>query len=114
MTLLLVMAVAGCGDDDGGSASAPAADCNGSGTTEVAIPEFAFDPDPVTVCAGDSIVWENTHDQAHTSTSDDNLWKTGNIDAGGSAQPVAFPDAGTFAYFCSLHPFMKGTVEVGS
>ena len=82
-------------------------------TVTVEIPEFAFSPTPVQVKACDSVVWENTHTQAHTSTGKgDKAWSTGNIADGATSDPVLFDQTGSFAYICALHPFMKGTVEV--
>ncbi len=128
-TLLLGTALFGlvgltaCGDSDeptedasavdGGDAVA--ADCEASPgeTITVEIPEFAFSPDPVEISACDSVVWENTHSQAHTSTGKgDKAWSTDNIAAGSAAEPVLFDESGSFAYICALHPFMTGTVEV--
>ena len=116
--LALLLVAAGCGDttEDDESASEPAGQPEQAACDEpvaVAIPEFSFDPDPVSVAAGCEVVWENTHDQPHTSTGDgEQTWKTGNVAPGDTSDPVAFPDAGEFTYLCSLHPFMKGTVVV--
>jgi plastocyanin len=124
LTLLGVAALglaglAGCGDT---TADEPTADAAGGGadcaagtgeTVTVEIPEFMFEPTPVEISACDSVVWKNTHDQAHTSTGKgDKAWSTGNIAAGSESDPVRFEDAGSFAYICALHPFMQGTVEV--
>ena len=106
--------LAGCGDttadEDAGSASGGAAECE---TVTVEIPEFAFAPDPVEISACDSVVWENTHTQAHTSTGNgDQQWSTGNIAAGATSDPVTFEEPGELTYICALHPFMTGTVLV--
>jgi plastocyanin len=108
------LALAGCGDttaDEGaGSASGEAAECE---TVTVEIPEFAFAPDPIEVSACDSVAWENTHTQAHTSTGNgDQQWSTGNIPAGATSDPVTFEGPGELTYICALHPFMTGTVLV--
>ena len=106
--------LAGCGDttadEDAGSASGGAAECE---TVTVEIPEFAFAPDPVEISACDSVVWENTHTQAHTSTGNgDQQWSTGNIATGATSDPVTFEEPGELTYICALHPFMTGTVLV--
>ena len=77
----------------------------------VEIVDFTFAPAEVQVPVGGSVVWTNNDTQPHTATS------AGAFDTG-SLQPqtsvtVAFPTAGTFAYICSFHPFMTGTVVVG-
>ena len=127
VALLGLVALAGCGDtsaDDEASTdestestseSGETADCEaGAGeTVTVEIPEFVFDPTPVEISACDSVVWKNTHDQAHTSTGKgDKAWSTGNVAAGSESEAVLFDATGSFTYICALHPFMEGTVEV--
>jgi plastocyanin len=77
----------------------------------VGITDFKFDPPEIRVPVGGSVVWTNNDGQQHTATS------SGNFDAGaiepGASMTVAFPTAGTFAYICSFHPFMTGSVVVG-
>jgi plastocyanin len=113
---ILVLALAACGDTSTEDATTDAAvdcDANPGETVTVDIPEFAFDPTPVEVNACDSVVWENTHDQAHTSTGKgDKAWSTDNLAPGSTSEPVLFGEAGTFTYICALHPFMEGTVDV--
>jgi len=108
--------LAACGDttaDEPADAAAAGCDAGAGDTVTVEIPEFAFSPDPVQISACDSVIWENTHDQAHTSTGKgDQAWSTGNIAPGAAAEPVRFEETGSFSYICALHPFMTGTVEV--
>jgi plastocyanin len=130
ITLIAVTGLAACGDtsaddastdmtattaESGGSGGGAPADCDMAPgeTVTVEIPEFMFSPDPVEISACDSVVWKNTHTQAHTSTGKgDKAWSTDNIAAGSESEPVLFDETGSFAYICALHPFMKGTVEV--
>jgi plastocyanin len=103
------LSLSACGDDDGDARSAG----RDLQTVTVQIPGFEFEPDPIRIGVGDSVVWENVHDQPHTATGDGGLrFSTGNLAAGESSDPVAFDEAGTFTYLCALHPFMTGTVEV--
>jgi plastocyanin len=119
-TLLAALTLAGacgltaCGDTDAAPADEAAGCAEGAGETlTVEIPDFAFDPNPMEVDACDRIVWRNTHDQAHTSTSTgEDGWSTGNIAPGDEAAPVVFETPSPRTYMCALHPFMKGTVEV--
>jgi len=107
--------LAACGDtsDDEPADAAAGCDAGAGETVTVEIPEFVFSPDPVQISTCDEIVWENTHDQPHTSTGKgDQAWSTGNVAPGASAEPVRFEEAGSFSYICALHPFMTGTVEV--
>lgn len=116
-TLALVAAspvvLAACGDDDGAGAE-PAAGEPEAVTVTVTVPEFAFEPDPIRIDAGQSVVWENAHDQAHTATGTGGFdFDTGSIAPGETSDAVRFADPGSFTYRCALHPFMQGTVEVG-
>lgn len=107
--------------DTGRNPSAPSPDRNTTmapaeraGSVTVEIPGFRFDPDPLRVKVGTAVVWHNGHDQAHTSTgAGTKRWNTQNIAPGATSAPVTFDEPGTYPYFCALHPFMKGTVEVG-
>ena len=104
-----------CGEtsgDDGAGATEPCGAEDGT-TVVVEIPDFTFQPDPVTVDRCDDVVWLNAHDQAHTSTGDgEQRWSTGNLAPGDRSEPVSFEEAGAHTYLCALHPFMTGTVEV--
>jgi plastocyanin len=76
----------------------------------VTIAGFAFDPASVTIQVGDSVTWTNQDSTAHTATAA-GAFDTGNIASGASAT-VTSDTAGTFAYVCSIHPTMTGTVVV--
>ena len=124
LTLLASLALIACGDDEPSSAGAPAEmsssddapESEGGGqTVTVDIGEFVFDPTPVEVAVGDSVVWENVHNQPHTASGNgDQRWDTANIAPGDTSDPVTFDEAGTYTYICGLHPFMEGTVEVSA
>jgi plastocyanin len=77
----------------------------------VAIQNFAFSPDSVTVNVGDSVTWTNNDAEAHTATADDGSWDTGSL-AQGASGSVTFDTAGEFAYHCEFHSNMTGTVIV--
>lgn len=77
----------------------------------VSIANFAFAPATVTVTVGDTVTWTNTDAVVHTATASDGSWDTGDIAEGASAS-ITFQAAGTFAYICTPHPTMTGTVIV--
>ena len=77
----------------------------------VTIAGFAFDPATVTIQVGDTVTWTNQDSAAHTATAGDGSFDTGSIANGGS-QTVTFDTAGTYAYICSFHPQMTGSVVV--
>ena len=80
-------------------------------TSAVNIQGSAFNPPTTTVRVGDAVTWTNRDAFSHTSTSDTAAWDTGVI-AAGTSRSVTFTSAGTFAYHCSIHTFMKGTIVV--
>jgi plastocyanin len=80
-------------------------------TATVGIHTGAFGPEQVSVLAGDSVEWLNQSLQTHTVTSRDALFGSGYIGTGGSFSQ-AFPSAGAFAYYCQVHAFMTGEVDV--
>ena len=80
-------------------------------TSAVNIQNSAFAPPTTTIKVGDTVTWTNRDAFSHTSTSDTGAWNTGVITAGTSGS-FTFTSAGTFAYHCSIHSFMKGTVIV--
>ena len=89
-----------------------------TGGPEITIPRGAevlgtraFSPSPLEVTAGATVTWTNTDTVDHTSTSNAAGWNSGTI-APGRQFSVAFPNAGTFAYHCTIHPGMVGTVVV--
>ena len=78
----------------------------------VVIQNFSFMPPTATINVGDSITWRNMDPLVHTATSDTGAFNTGQIGASGGTRTVAFAVAGTFAYHCSIHTTMKGTIVV--
>jgi plastocyanin len=77
----------------------------------VSMSGLAFHPATVTVNVGDTVTWTNNDGVAHTATADGGSFDTGTIGNGSSAS-VTFNTAGTFAYHCSVHPTMQGSVVV--
>jgi plastocyanin len=80
-------------------------------TSPVTIQGSAFSPATITVRAGDAVTWTNRDGFSHTATSDSAAWDTGIINTGAS-KTITFASAGTFAYHCSIHTFMKGSIIV--
>jgi plastocyanin len=76
----------------------------------VRIESFTFTPGSVTVNIGDTVTWRNDDTAGHTATAASEF-DTGAIAPGATAE-ITFATAGTFAYVCSIHPQMSGTVVV--
>jgi plastocyanin len=74
--------------------------------------EWTYSPDQVSVKMGTRVVWTNSGAVAHTVTADDGTsFDSGSIDPKTSFALTATA-AGTFAYHCTFHPWMKGTLVV--
>ena len=78
--------------------------------TNVSIANLAYDPASVTVAPGAIVQWTNNDSTAHTVTFD-NTPDCSRVEAGQSTG-ATFNAAGTYAYHCTIHPSMKGTVVV--
>ncbi len=84
----------------------------GARAEDVTIVDFSFDPTNLTVAVGDTVTWTNEDDAVHTVTSDgDGPLDSGDLDAAASYE-ATFGQPGTFAYICTIHPSMDGTVKV--
>ncbi|MBV8532143.1 MAG: cupredoxin family copper-binding protein [Candidatus Eremiobacteraeota bacterium] len=77
----------------------------------VQIKNDAFHPDTLAITAGQSVTFTNDDDDAHTVTASDGSFDSKGLDTNGVWRHV-FSKPGTYAYFCELHPFMKGTIVV--
>jgi LPXTG-motif cell wall-anchored protein len=75
------------------------------------ISDFKYAPSSITVTAGDSVTWTNDGPAGHSATADDGSFDTGVLGRGTSGSH-RFTKAGTYAFHCTPHPFMKGTVVV--
>lgn len=129
LALLLVVAATACsgsamtGLNSGGGGGGGG---NGGGTSaSVTIQDYAFSPATLTIKAGTSVTWTNSGPSTHTVTSD----SAGMFDSGMLAPPMASTDPyggtssgqtftmafhtpGTYAYHCTNHATMHGTVVV--
>jgi plastocyanin len=94
----------------GGGPTSSAAATTGSGTA-VTIDNFAFSPATSKVKVGQKVSWTNKQQGvAHTVTADG-----GTFDhpmPSGATFSFAFTKAGSFAYHCTIHPSMHGTIVV--
>ncbi len=93
---------------------------------KVAIPEGAaipedgqiyYDPEVIDVTVGTTVTWENVDNTMHTATSGNpdggpNAVFDSDIMLAGDKFEFTFTDAGNYDYYCILHPWMVGTVNV--
>ena len=80
-------------------------------TATVHIRNFAYVPVKLSVARGTVVRFVNDDDEAHTVTATDRSFDSGGLDTG-DAWTHRFTAAGTETYFCTLHPYMRGTIVV--
>jgi plastocyanin len=80
-------------------------------TVEVKIDNFSFGPATLTVPAGTTVSWTNRDDIPHTVVSTDGVFKSKVLDTDDKFS-FTFSKAGSYPYFCSIHPKMTGKVVV--
>lgn len=98
----------------------------GGGETTVVMPlgssgatsGAGYEPATITISPGGAVIWDNQDNALHTATSGesptpDGKFDTGLIGANQESKPVTMPtEPGEYKYFCTLHPFLVGTVTV--
>ncbi len=109
LVLALVAIPFGGADSSGSQPSAG----DGRATNGVAIVNFKFRPQEVTIQAGTKVTWTNEDSAPHTATAEGGkfAFDTGTLDRG-EAKSVTLAKPGTYEYICDIHPFMTGTVTV--
>jgi plastocyanin len=110
LAVILTLGVLGLGV---GQKSSAALAQDKASTAEVKIDNFSFGPASLTVAVGTTVIWTNRDDIPHTvvSTDDPKTFKSKVLDTD-ERFSFTFTKAGTYAYFCSVHPKMTGKVIV--
>ena len=70
-----------------------------------------FNHQDLTVAEGTTVTWTNAGEVIHTTTSNDGLWDSGVLESGQNFH-FTFTQAGSFAFFCAIHPSMTATITV--
>jgi len=78
---------------------------------QIALDNFAFSPTPRTVSAGVEVTWINRDDVPHIIVDTKGTFSSRVLDTN-QQYSHRFATAGTYNYFCSIHPKMTGTVVV--
>lgn len=86
-------------------------------TSKITSEIMNFALENLTVHTGIEVTWVSRDQTTHTATSGqpsepDCIWDTGFLRQDESSSPVLFNTAGTFPYFCRVHPIMQATVTV--
>lgn len=87
--------------------TAPAA----AGETQVVIDNFTFTPATATVAVGTTVTWTNRDDIPHNVVSTEQKFKSSVLDTDEKFSHT-FDTAGSYKYFCSIHPKMTGEIVV--
>src|SRR6266478_1720644 len=80
--------------------------------SEVVIDSFSFSPKTTVVPIGATVTWTNHDNVPHVIASDDDQFNKSPVLKTGQSFSNAFATAGTYSYFCSIHPRMRGKIIV--
>lgn len=118
-----LLAVTACGSDDSTSsdsmtpADAPMAtdaSVTADGSATVGLKDSRYDPTDIEISVGDTVTFTNNDPYNHTVTSADGSAIV--FDSGEISEDVTFEQsfdtAGSYDFFCQIHPTMRGTVTV--
>jgi plastocyanin len=83
----------------------------GASPADVSMSVSAYAPTDVQVLVGDTVRWKNDSIRAHTVSADDGSWSSAQIPSSDS-YAHRFDAPGQVAYYCKLHVFMRGVVDV--
>ena len=97
---------------DAGSGEGACTPSTAAGTVEASMAQRAFVPTTIQAKVGDVIVWTNSDTLPHTATHKDDAACTTETLSPGATGGLTFSAAGTYAFFCKIHPDMTGTIEV--
>ena len=82
-------------------------------TATVTIDNFSFKPSELVIARGTTVTWVNRDDVPHTATAKGKApaFDSKTID-GDERFAFKFDAAGTYKYYCKVHPHMTGTIVV--
>jgi plastocyanin len=108
---LVGLTLGACGSSGTKTSSAVPGAGTPAGGHLVTIKGYAYEPAKLTIKAGTAVDVANKDSEPHTLTADDKSFDTGNIEKGKS-KALTLGAPGTYHYYCTLHPYMKGTITV--
>ena len=88
-----------------------AQDATKKDANEITIDNFTFTPKELTIAVGTTVKWVNHDDIPHTVVEKKTTFRSKALDTDDSYS-FTFTSAGSFDYFCGLHPHMVGQVIV--
>jgi plastocyanin len=110
-----VPASSGGGGGGGGSCPGSAAVTeSGTATTKISATDtLQFSPSSSNAKVGDVVQWTNTGSVLHNITFDADSCLTDSSFQPQATWEIKFSKAGTYAYHCTIHPGMDGSITVG-
>ena len=78
---------------------------------KVTIKSLKYSSNTIQITKGETVEWVNDDLTPHTVTSDSGEFNSGSMDVGATWRHT-FNEPGTFAYFCTFHREMKGSIVV--
>ncbi len=105
--IIALLMLAGCQDNEKKEADSDTK----NDTNSAKIIDFTYMPAKITIPKGGEITWVNKDSAVHTVTEDNEDFDSGDLDKGKKFSKK-FTDSGTIKYFCTIHPYMKGTIVV--
>lgn len=72
---------------------------------------MSFSPASITISVGDTVTFTNRDGAPHTATAVDGSFTTATLRKGKS-ETITFDTAGSYDFFCKIHPGMKGNITV--
>ena len=113
VVVLVLLAYSAYGAFTGGTSAVAGSGTLESGSITVTIKDLAFRDGTRTIATGTTVTWTNRDGTTHTVTATDKSFGAPEL-APGKTYAHTFASVGKHAYYCSIHPFMKGTVTVAA
>jgi plastocyanin len=82
-----------------------------AGTVAVTVKDFEFEPAAVAARVGQVVAFTNAGFEHHTATLDAGGCGTGTLETG-ARDGLVFTTAGRYAFRCTVHPWMTGTITI--
>jgi plastocyanin len=123
LTAALGLALAGCGSSGAGHATtaarpptttAPQATIGPGATIRDVIENLRFNPATIHAMVGQKVQWVNRDGPPHNITyqSGPRFANSPRIIYPGHSYTITLTKPGVYRYYCSIHPFMRGTIVV--
>ena len=114
IVVVLAMLAAGCGSGNGSAADTSSSTVTATGgIAHVVMKALAFNPGTVEAKVGQTVAWANEDSSPHNVTYVSGpLFKSSGTLKPGARFSITLTQPGTIHYFCTIHPWMKGTIVV--